>query len=109
MTNVISLSVPQRRQPFIQNANALVSVFTDHHRHHEDVFWLKENAELLNILECTGTPITEDALFNPSILLPTAACENEVFFAQCYRFYLSICLNLEDLGLKGDVVGKMCD
>jgi len=62
MTNIILLSVPHRRQPFIQNAKALVSVFADHRRHHEDVFWLKENAELLNILECTGTPIPEDAL-----------------------------------------------
>ena len=49
MTNIISLSVPHRRQPFILNADAFFSVFTDHRRHNEDVFWPKENAELLTI------------------------------------------------------------
>ena len=108
MTNVISLSVPQRRQPFIQNANALVRVFADHRRHNVDVFWLKENAELLNILECTGTPIPEDALATHQSFYQQLPAKM-AFFAQYYRFYLSICLDLEDLGLKGDVGGQMCD
>lgn len=60
MTNVISLSVPQRRQTFPQNADALIDVFANHRRTIEDVFWLKENGELLNILECSGTPVKEN-------------------------------------------------
>ena len=38
MTNVISLSVPQRRQTFPQNADALIDVFANHRRTIEDVF-----------------------------------------------------------------------
>jgi hypothetical protein len=33
MTNIILLSVPHRRQPFIENAYAFFSVFADHRRH----------------------------------------------------------------------------
>lgn len=106
MTNLISLSVPQRRQTFSQNADALIDVFTNHPRTSEDVFWLKENGELLNILECSGTPVKEESLAVYQQFyqqLPATIA----FFAQYYRFYLSICLDLEDLGLKGNLGEQM--
>lgn len=106
MTNVISLSVPQRRQTFSQNADALIDVFANHTRTSEDVFWLKENGELLNILECSGTPVKEESLAVYQQFyqqLPATMA----FFAQYYRFYLSICLDLEDLGLKGNLGEQM--
>lgn len=106
MTNVISLSVPQRRQTFSQNADALIDVFANHCRTSEDVFWLKENGELLNILECSGTPVKEESLAVYQQFyqqLPATMA----FFAQYYRFYLSICLDLEDLGLKGNLGEQM--
>ncbi|MDE1130490.1 MAG: hypothetical protein OSA49_02900 [Ascidiaceihabitans sp.] len=106
MTNVISLSVPQRRQTFSQNADALIDVFANHRRTSEDVFWLKENGELLNILECSGTPVKEESLAVYQQFyqqLPATMA----FFAQYYRFYLSICLDLEDLGLKGNLGEQM--
>lgn len=108
MTNVISLSVPQRRQTLPQRAGALVDVFANHRRYGEDVFWLKENAELLNILECTGTKVAPQMLevhqefyYN----LP----QKLAFFPQYYRFLLSICLDLEDLGLGGDLGSDLCN
>ena len=93
MTNVISLNVPQRRQTLPQRAGALVDIFAKHRRYGEDVFWLKENAELLNILECTGTQVA------PQILEVHQEFYDKLpqqlsFFPQYYRFLLSICLLL---------------
>ena len=62
MTNVISLSVPQRRQTFSQNVDPMIDVLANHRRTRENVFWLKENDELLNILECSGKPFKEESL-----------------------------------------------
>ncbi len=67
----------------------------------EDVFWLKENAELLNVLECTGARPDRAAL---AVHDPFYAdIEARIsFFPQYYRFFLSLCLDLEDLGMPGD-------
>ena len=54
MTNIISLNVPPRRLRLAERTPALIRCFAEHRRIMDDVFWLKENAELLNILECTG-------------------------------------------------------
>lgn len=62
MTNVITLSVPQHRQSLSQRAGTLIDIFANHRRHGDDVFWLKENAELLNILECTATEVPAQTL-----------------------------------------------
>ena len=102
MTNVISLSVPQRRQTFSQNVDPMIDVLANHRRTCENVFWLKENGELLNILECSGTPFKEE-----SLAVYQQLTANMAFFNQYYRFYLSICLDLEDLGLKGNLGEQM--
>ena len=107
MTNVISLNVPQRRQTLPQRAGALVDIFAKHRRYGEDVFWLKENAELLNILECTGTQVA------PQMLAVHQEFYDKLhqqlsFFPQYYRFLLSICLDLEDLGLEGQQGAELC-
>ena len=62
MTNLITLSVPQHRQSLLQRAGVLIDIFANHRRHGDDVFWLKENAELLNILECTATEVPAQTL-----------------------------------------------
>ncbi|MBV1926312.1 MAG: hypothetical protein KUG62_04085 [Rhodobacteraceae bacterium] len=100
MSNVIQLNVPCQSQGVISRRNALISSFAQHRRFGDDVFWLKENAELLNILECSGETLDEQALeihqgFYQQI-------EKRMgFFPQYYRFLLSICLDLEDLGMPG--------
>ncbi|MFK7753751.1 MAG: hypothetical protein AB8B51_14525 [Sedimentitalea sp.] len=98
MSNVIRLNVPSQRQSQGDRHAALIASFAQHRRFGDDVFWLKENAELLNILECTGTKLAPDAL------APFEGYYKHVekrlgFFPQYYRFLLSICLDLEDLGL----------
>jgi len=106
MSNIIPLRVPKPLPtPAVQHT-ALIDNFAQHRRQPDDVFWLKENAELLNILECSGADISEDQL------APLVDFYNQIesricFFQQYYRFILSICLDLEDLGLpgrKGEVI-----
>lgn len=101
MSNVIRLNVPSQRQSGAARRAALIASFAQYRRLGDDVFWLKENAELLNIFECTGLRLEEQALS------PHESFYDEVekrlgFFPQYYRFLLSICLDLEDLGLPGN-------
>jgi len=107
MSNVIKLNVPSQRQSLSAKHSALIASFAIHRRFGDDVFWLKENAELLNIFECTGTRLEPDAL------APHDGFYDQVekrlgFFPQYYRFLLSICLDLEDLGMTGDKGEKLC-
>lgn len=100
MSNVIQLNARRALVRPLAGPAALVAGFADHRRSVDDVFWLKENAELLNILECTGQTL------DPAALEPHQALYQEIekrleFFPQYYRFLLSLCLDLEDLGLGG--------
>lgn len=101
MTNVIHLTPPSRINPQEARLGALLSNFAEHRRHGDDVFWLKENAEILNILECTGTQPGEAALEAYAEFYQTVE-KRLRFFPQYYRFFLSITLDLEDLGMVGD-------
>lgn len=101
MTNIVQLNVPSRRQSASERHGALMHSFASFRRFGDDVFWLKENAELLNILECSGAGVDEEALAAYQGFY--AKVENRLqFFPQYYRFLLSICLDLEDLGMPGD-------
>ena len=100
MSNVIQLNLPVSRQPLEQRVAGLLHCFAAERRFGEDVFWLKENAELLSILECTGLNIGEDALA-PLQGFYDQVLDRMAFFPQYYRFLLSITLDLEDLGLPG--------
>ena len=100
MSNVVHLNVPSAVQRQADRRTALLSCFARHRRFGDDVFWLKENAELLNILECTGAELDGNALHPLEPFY--AQVENRLgFFPQYYRFLVSICLDLEDLGMPG--------
>ena len=71
----------------------------------ESVFWLKENAELLNILECTGATLQAGG-FAPYAEYYDTVERRMSFFRPYYRFILSICLDLEDLGLTSQGKGE---
>jgi len=107
MSNVIGLTVPIRAQGEAARHAALLSCFALHRRGEGDVFWLKENAELLNILECTGARPGAEALA-PLLPLYERAERRLAFFPQYYRFLLSIVLDLEDLGLPGETGERLC-
>lgn len=100
MSNVIHLKAPAQPVQPQARMSAIITCFARHRRFGDDVFWLKENAELLNILECTGAQLAPDALEAHHDFYANA--ERRLgFFPQYYRFLLSICLDLEDLGLPG--------
>ncbi|MDQ2088489.1 DUF6902 family protein [Marimonas arenosa] len=100
MSNVVHLNVPSRSDREAQRHAALLRSFAQHRRLGDDVFWLKENAELLNILECTGTrPAAAALAVHEKVYVRVE--QRLGFFPQYYRFLLSICLDLEDLGFGG--------
>ncbi|PSL21614.1 DUF6902 family protein [Shimia abyssi] len=108
MSNVVQLIVPSQRQEPAERHAALMQSFAKHRRFGDDVFWLKENAELLNILECTQANVGDAALSIYSGYYENVEKRLQ-FFPQYYRFLLSICLDLEDLGMagnKGEVLSK---
>jgi hypothetical protein len=101
MSNVVHLNVPSQKQREAERHTALLRSFAQHRRFGDDVFWLKENAELLNILECTNVQLGPEALSTHEDFY--AQVEKRLgFFPQYYRFLLSICLDLVDLGMDGN-------
>ncbi|MEO9682510.1 MAG: hypothetical protein ABJF86_14050 [Tateyamaria sp.] len=107
MSNVIALNALPRRDTLTERLPALIDCFARQRRVKDDVYWLKENAELLNILECTGQQVPSSALDAHAEFyadLPARLA----FFPQYYRFLLSIGLDLEDLGLPGSQMEALC-
>ncbi len=106
MTNVVQLNVRSYRQPLPQRLAQHAHLFAADRRTADDVFWLKENAEFLNIVEATGHESDE-------ILEVYAAFYEDIEtrlgeYPQYYRFLLSIALDLEDLGMEGCKGIAMC-
>lgn len=106
MSNIITLKRPERSTLSSRQAG-LIAGFADHRRLPDDVFWLKENAELLGILAASDAQLAPDALA-PFDTFYAQIEERLRFFPQYYRFLLSICLDLEDLGLSGDKGRALC-
>lgn len=108
MSNVVQLNVSSRIASESSRQATLIRCFAQHRRVGDDVFWLKENAELLNVLECSGARLDAAALAPHEGFY--AEIEKRIgFFPQYYRFLLSICLDLEDLGLAGTKGEKIVD
>lgn len=100
MGNVISLSHVRAAAGGQSQSFPLFRTFAKDRRDPQDVMWLKENAELLNIYQSLDCKTKEGDLES---YLPfyEGSSRHMVFFRQYYRFILSICLDLEDLGLTG--------
>lgn len=100
MSNVVALREWVRERVPNNARNNLIECFAEFRRSENDVFWLKENAELLNIIECSLGASAEYDLSSYDTFyegIDRRIC----FFRQYYRFYLSICMDLEDLGMPG--------
>ncbi|PJE29954.1 hypothetical protein SAMN06297129_2620 [Pseudooceanicola antarcticus] len=104
-SNVVQLTFPARSQGRAARRAALLDRFANERRSADDVFWLKENAEVLNILESTGQTIASGALPEEALQAYKAVYDGIEkrlgFFPQYYRFFLSIALDLEALGMPG--------
>jgi hypothetical protein len=106
MSNIVSIGLP-RRPNLPQKQGLLLQSFAAHRRDRDDVFWLKENAELLNIL-ATGDAALPDGALDVYAQVYDGLEERMRFFPQYYRFLLSICLDLEDLGMAGNKGEALC-
>ncbi len=108
MTNVLTFKAPSRPQTAEARIGALLHCFASERRIGDDVFWLKENAELLNVLETAGVEIPQSALA-PHQGFYDSVEKRLSFFPQYYRFLVSITLDLEDLGMPGDKGQKLVE
>ena len=102
MSNIISF--PQRIRPLEEagRIGILIDCFCNRRRTTEDVFWLKENAELLNLLETSKVTLNTSDLTHYQNFYDSLE-HRLCFFPQYYRFILSLALalalDLEALGL----------
>ena len=107
MTNILSLSHASRSRGFGPCAERLADLFA-HHRHApEDARWLKENAELLRLLVTTDESLSPDVLDRTYGVMARGLPSRLAFFPQYYRFFLSIALDLQALGLSGVDAGAL--
>ena len=106
MSNVVRFPVRVDR-PASDQFSALIEGFATGRRVPDDVFWLKENAELVGILRARGTDLGTGALA-PYEEFYAQIDARLRFFPQYYRFLLSLCLDLEDLGMAGHAGTALC-
>lgn len=106
MSNILAFPTPQERPP-AQDFAALCAGVAGARRLPDDVHWLKENAELLGVLAATQTNLSLEALRPYDEFYDTIE-EKLRFYPQYYRFFVSICLDLEDLGLDGCKGAALC-
>jgi hypothetical protein len=108
MATIVPLNVPFRQHSKAARQAALLKTFAQARRTQEDVFWLKENAEILNILESSGAELAPGALDVYASFYDDIERRME-FFPQYYRFLLSLCLDLEDLGMQGSKAAALAE
>ncbi len=98
MSNIIQLNFANRSQSDHDFVNVLGECVVNKRRIFGDVYWLKENAEFLNILETTGAYSNS---FDLSIYDQFySSVERQMsFFPQYYRFFLELALDLDALGM----------
>jgi hypothetical protein len=106
MSNIITFqpAVPRNRA---QNLGALLVALAQERRAQDDVFWLKENAEVLGMLVATNADVSAADLAPYAEFYDTIE-EKLQFYPQYYRFFLSMCLDLEDLGFHGHKGKALC-
>ncbi|SFR04275.1 DUF6902 family protein [Poseidonocella sedimentorum] len=108
MTNIIAFRPPKSSATLTDKVGALATCFARARRSESDVFWLKENAELLNVMETSGLRPDLSAL-EPLQPVYQSILDRISFFPQYYRFFLSIGLDLEDLGIAGTAGERMAE
>ncbi len=104
MTNVVALRRPLAGASVtVPAVPALTRMFATGRRDRHDAFWLKENAEILQILAATGVrpDLSAYAPFVDGLMAELR------FFPQYYRLFLSIALDLRVLGMPGVPVDQM--
>ena len=105
MSNVVQL----RRHGFGRvdpAVPALTGMFAARRRQQHDPFWLKENAELLQVLAASSV---RDADLSPYEDFAINLTGELQFFPQYYRLYLSMAVDLRALGMRDAPVSEAAD
>lgn len=109
MTNVLCLAERRKERASTHGVERLLKLFAQERHRIDDVRWLKENAELLRLLVATGRCPDPELLYAAyGRFLPNLR-DRLHFFPQYYRFFLSIALDLEALGLAEIGAAKMVE
>ncbi|MEO0771839.1 MAG: hypothetical protein AAFZ04_01525 [Pseudomonadota bacterium] len=103
---VVTLDTPFRQRNKRARQSAIMQRFAETRRGRDDVFWLKENAEILGVFEATGLGADAQGLAVYEAFYADLEARAG-FFPQYYRFFLSLALDLEDLGLAGDMGARI--
>lgn len=105
MSNVVSLrhARPRGVDPAVP---ALIDLLALRRRNRHDPFWLKENAELVQILAATQHA---DCDLAPIESLLSSLMSELRFFPQYYRLYLSLAVDMATLGVQGLPLDEMVD
>jgi len=85
MSNIIQFKPLSPKATPMQRIQSVLELVAQSRRRTEDVFWLKENAEALNVLESSGQDVTSDALSVYDEFYDTIEQKLQ-FFPQYYRF-----------------------
>ncbi len=107
--NVVALNARQHRQPRPVRLAQHARLFAEARRGENDVFWLKENAEFLNILDATQCRSEADEVLGVYRDIYLSLEGRLAAYPQYYRFLLSLALDLEDLGMQGGSAARMCE
>jgi hypothetical protein len=86
---------------------ALLQSFSNNRRDNCDVFWLKENAEVLSTLQNQKADISSTDIDCYSDFYASLA-DRIAFFPQYYRFFISIAADLEAIGMAGQEAERLC-
>jgi hypothetical protein len=103
MGTVLSMQRP-RRAEITAVVPGLIDLFATRRRGRHDAFWLKENAELVQILAAIGA---RDVDLGPLRIRTDALMDELRFFPQYYRMYLSLAVDLRILGWADAPVEEM--
>ena len=99
MSNVLALSAARPRAVRSPGAERLVDLSAHHRYDPQDVRWLKENAEALRLLVTCRRPVSAEVLDQAHGDTCRTLADRLAFFPQYYRFFLSIALDLAELGM----------
>jgi hypothetical protein len=96
MSNIVSLNKPTSVS-LVPALDSVLDIFANRRRSRRDAYWLKENAEVLQVLlTTTAGPGKPD--LSPYDGFVSTLLDELAFFPQYYRFYLSMALDLAALG-----------
>ena len=106
MSNIVSIDFKPRATSQTERFQRLADTFAQHRRFGEDVLWLKENAELLNVLETGGQDIAPEAVATYAPFYERVG-DRMAYFPQYYRFFLAMTLDYEALTGGGDTGAEL--